>query len=460
MGGHGREYELQMDSVDPTPHLERFENYEQACREFRWLIPLRLNIATAICRRHRDAVTRIGLNEVKDGGINTYTFGGLDFLSDKFATALSDSDITSGDRIAIMLPPSAALAVAQLGALKTGAVVIPLSNVSNVGFVEHALGQSGAKAVVVAESSYHTVERAARHLPAMESRFVVRDSDISSIDYTDFWGAINKASSDFKAVETPASSPAFIFYIESQGNLLGVIHSHRSIIGQLAAFEMFNNVESDSVFWTSADWSTPVDILGVLYPAWWYGCSLAGTPEEPTSVTRLLEQCEITHVFLPARHLKELDEPERQPGGPSKERTIVVEAQSSQRDPQNRKPGLILNEVHGKPETGWIFGKCERWFATPAGSVGRRVPGRSIEIIDETGTVIPARHHGYIAVHKSDPALFTGYYQSDDRTAAAFLGDWFLTGDLGYKSDDGELYVTHTPDEPGADQASRIDNGC
>lgn len=442
-----------MDAVDPTPHLERFENYEQACREFRWRIPQRLNIATAISRRHRDAFTRIGLSEVKDGGINTYTFGGLDFLSDKFATALSDSDITSGDRVAMILPPSAALAVAQLGALKTGAVVIPLPKVSDVGLVEHALAQSGAKAVVVDESSYHTVEKAARNLPDLESRFLVRDHGTSSTDYTDFWGAINKASSDFQVVETPASSPAFIFYIESQGNLLGVVHSHRSIIGQLAAFEMFNNVESDSVFWTSADWSTPVAILGVLYPAWWYGCSLAGTPEEPTSVPRLLEQCAITHAFLSARHLKEFDEPELQPGGPFKPQTIVVEARSSQHDPRNRKPGLILNEVHGKPETGWIFGKCERWFATPAGSAGRRVPGRSIEIIDETGTVIPARHRGYIAVHKSDPALFTEYYQSAARTAAAFLGDWFLTGGLGYKSGDGELYIAETSDEPGADQA-------
>lgn len=449
-----------MDAVDPTPHLERFKDYEQACREFRCLIPQCLNIANAVCRRHRDAVTRIALSEVKVGGINTYTFGGLDFLSDKFATALFQSDITPGDRVAVMLAPSAALAVAHLGALKTGAVVVPLSKVTDVAFLEHALADSSAKAVVVDESSCGTIEKAARNLRHLESRFVVRDrgpSGIRSTDYKDFWGAINKAPSDFGVVETLASTPAFIFYIESQGNCLGIIHSHRSIIGQLAAFEMFNNVKSDSVFWTSGDWSTPAAVLGVLYPAWWYGCSLAGISEEPTSVPRLLEQCEVTHAFLPARHVTKL-EPDRKSEEFSKLRTIVVEAQSSQHDYQNYNPGLILNEVHGKPETGWIFGRCERWFATPDRSVGRRVPGRSIEIIDETGTVIQSRHRGYIAVHKSDPALFTGYYQSDARTAAAFIGDWFLTGDLGYKSDDGQLHIA--PGEAEIEQAPKNNNGC
>ena len=89
---------------EPTPHLERFETYEQACREFRWVIPERFNIASAICRRHADAVNRIALKEAKEAGINTYTFGGLDFLSDKFAMALSESGINHGYSVVVMLP--------------------------------------------------------------------------------------------------------------------------------------------------------------------------------------------------------------------------------------------------------------------------------------------------------------------------------------------------------------------
>src|SRR6185295_13449799 len=158
---------------DPTPHLERFESYEQACREFQWLIPERLNIATSICRRHPDAVTRIALSDVKAGGVNTYTFGGLDFLSDKFATALRESGINEGDSVAVVLPQSAALAVAHLGALKIGAVVVPLSERSSTAFLDHALANSGAKAIVIDESIYDALESRARDAVYPATRFVV-----------------------------------------------------------------------------------------------------------------------------------------------------------------------------------------------------------------------------------------------------------------------------------------------
>ncbi|HEX8089820.1 MAG TPA: AMP-dependent synthetase, partial [Blastocatellia bacterium] len=85
--------------IDPTPHLERFESYDQACREFRWRIPERFNIAVAISNRHKDAITRVAVSDVMPGGINTYTFGGIDFLSDKFAFSLARSGVREGDAV-------------------------------------------------------------------------------------------------------------------------------------------------------------------------------------------------------------------------------------------------------------------------------------------------------------------------------------------------------------------------
>jgi acetyl-CoA synthetase len=393
-----------MVPADPTPHLERFDSYEQACREFRWLIPQRLNIASTICRRPTDAVTRIALSDVKEGGINTYTFGGLDFLSDKFATALSESGISQGDSVAVVLPPSAALAIAHLGALKTGAVVVPLSMVSDAVLLQHALADSTARALVVDESIYGTFEALARNLPNLESRFVVGDlrPSATNADFKDFWSEVDRASSDFDAAATAANSAALTFYVESQGEITGVVHSHRSIMGQLTAFEIFNNErEADAVLWTAGEWCSPSVVLGLLYPAWWYGCSLvAGASEDGAGLQ-----------------------------------------------------SVTPNEAYGKPETGWISGRCERWFASPAGSVGRPVPGRSVEIIDQSGHVLPPGHSGHIAVHKSDPGLFIGYHGAATRTAAAFIGDWFLTGDVGYKNGDGDLYIPPSPLVGGANES-------
>src|SRR5437764_8415026 len=97
------------------------------------------NLAEAICRRHADSVTRVALLDVKRLAENCYTFGGLDYLSDKFASTLKECGITEGDVIAVILDQSAALVVAELSALKCGATVMPLSPALALSDIEFAI---------------------------------------------------------------------------------------------------------------------------------------------------------------------------------------------------------------------------------------------------------------------------------------------------------------------------------
>ena len=110
-------------------------------------------------------------------------------------------------------------------------------------------------------------------------------------------------------------------------------------------------------------------------------------------------------------------------------------------------PAVTFREVYGTPETAWIVGQST-WFATAVGSVGRPAPGRSIEIIDESGKLLPARKAGRIAVRNSDPGLFTAFHNSPERTAAAFIGDWFPTGEYGFKNEDGDLFIFSDSSKP------------
>lgn len=231
------------------------------------------NLADAICKRHDDAVARVAVIEFKPYAKNTYTYGGLDFVSDKFATALAKRGITQGDAVAVILPQSAALITAHLGAMKLGAVVVPLPVSLDRAVIEFALRDSNAKAVVADFSMRAEIAELIGNTPlfiAGDSREANETKDISK----SFWREIHEASSDFMAVKTMSTSPAFIFYT---AELQGVVHNHASLIEQLAAFEMFNNfdINDESVFSTTSDWCLVEVLLGMIYPALWYGCAVA-----------------------------------------------------------------------------------------------------------------------------------------------------------------------------------------
>jgi fatty-acyl-CoA synthase len=74
------------------------------------------------------------------------------------------------------------------------------------------------------------------------------------------------------------------------------------------------------------------------------------------------------------------------------------------------------------------------------GSTGRALAHVEIEIRDEQGNRLPSGENGEICLR--GPKVTQGYWKDPEKTAAAFFGDWFRTGDVGYLDAEGFLYLT------------------
>ena len=72
------------------------------------------------------------------------------------------------------------------------------------------------------------------------------------------------------------------------------------------------------------------------------------------------------------------------------------------------------------------------------GSVGVPV-GLDVAIMDERGAFLPDGRTGEVVIRGA--SVTAGYDGDPAATAAAFAGDWFRTGDLGYFDDDGYLFL-------------------
>jgi len=438
---------------DPTPHLERYGSYERARREFRWRIPEYFNIAVAILSRHSDAVTRVALVEARPGGLNTYTYGGLDYLSDKFATALKSRGVSRGDPVAVILPQSAASIIAQLGALKLGAVVIPLKPELLASALEFALKDSGARTVVI----HHTVRERLRSVTApVETVFLVNKLKPAFEDSSperDFWREVFEASADFTSFETSCQSPAFVFYAKAADDeLVRATHNHASLIHQLPAFEMCNyfQLAEDSVFWTPSDWEPVDSSLCSLYPALWYGGSVLACEARVTGAEAwsLIEQCGITNLSANVREIEGLRE-SSQPAfskGDFKLRNITVTepVPAETYDWAKNTLGASVSTLFCDPLFGSAAASCNRWYETPRGSIGRAAPGYEIEIVDESGRKLPPRTEGRFAIRRDEQrsSVEPAVDQAIDASGPAH--EWVVSGNVGFKDGEGNLWLSES----------------
>lgn len=106
-----------------------------------------------------------------------------------------------------------------------------------------------------------------------------------------------------------------------------------------------------------------------------------------------------------------------------------------------RKTGLSLKSGWGMTET------CSPGTGHPPtgpdkpGSIGLMLPGIDLDVValDDPRRKLPPGEVGEIRVQ--GPNVTKGYWNRPQETAEAFVGDRFLTGDIGYMDDDGYFYL-------------------
>jgi acyl-CoA synthetase (AMP-forming)/AMP-acid ligase II len=81
-----------------------------------------------------------------------------------------------------------------------------------------------------------------------------------------------------------------------------------------------------------------------------------------------------------------------------------------------------------------------------ATSIGLPMADVEIQVRDENGKELPAEKIGEIVVRGA--RIMKGYWKDEERTKKAFTADgWYRTGDMGYKDEEGYIYLTGRADD-------------
>jgi len=409
--------------------------------------------------------------------------GELDRLSDAFAAALVAQGILKGDRVALLLPNCPQFVIAQLGAWKAGAIVVPMNPLYTEHELPHMLSDCGAEIALVLTPFYAKIKAVQPHtnlrriiatnikeyLPvhlrvlfsALKERkeghhITLQDGDLWLSDLLHKYA---KASRPEVAV-SPQDPALFLFTGGTTGTPKAAMSSHH---GLLIAAMQFKAWFGDFF----VDWEDVVLANMPLFHA--YGnVALLGTAllgrhpvaliPNPKDLDDLLATVgKVRPALLPAVPtliMMMLKHPKVQSGEVDLHSIKLCFSATSalMAETKNRFEAMTgghILEGYSLTEATVASVVTPVYGAYKPGSVGVPLPDVEVQILDadDGHTLLPAGQVGEIVMRA--PQLMQGYWQRPAETADMLRkgpesdsGDrWLFTGDLGYMDEDGYLFI-------------------
>lgn len=371
-----------------------------------------------------------------------------------FAHHLEMLGIKAGDKVAIYLPNGPQFIPAFFGTTGLDAVVVPVNPLLRPDEIAHILEDSQASAVIAHQDLLDTALPGINQSQSIRGLLVVAEHGASSFPPL----ASSVKVMDFDEKKAPRSTvwprkvrtehmPAVIMYTSgTTGKPKGAVLSHHNLISsfptRLHAFDVDENDRLLGMLPMCHIFGLAVNVLGTISR----GACLVVLPKfEARAALQAVEAQRVTLIpAVPAMFQMMLFEMQQADFDTSSVRLCfsgaaplpvkVINAIES-------RFGAPLIEGYGLTETA--AAGCMNLTAgiRKPGSVGLPSSGLALEIMAEDGSKLPpgADNVGEIAMSGSNVML--GYYRQPEATAEVIKDGWFFTGDLGYKDEEGHVFI-------------------
>ena len=254
---------------------------------------------------------------------------------------------------------------------------------------------------------------------------------------------------DFDTQLFHPDTPLFIAYVSgSNSGPKGVVHSHRIMMGTYASAKYVLDLHQDSILWSDADPSSMVGVVYGVFAPWLCGATTVTLciPFSASACYLTLERLSVTVWLTNPLNLEKLkNEGDDLSAGYDFSKLCHILSAG-----KNLAPELfywVRDKLKVGPHDCWVMTEagmiCIANYPSEQiklGSMGKPFPGIQAAIIDEKGEELPIITLGELAFKVGWPSMMAGIWGANERTNSYFRGDWFVTGDLALKDEDGCYY--------------------
>ncbi len=390
-----------------------------------------------------------------------FTFKEWNERSCRLANALADMGMQKGDRFAVLAYNCAEWMDIYAAAAKGGFIVVPIMFRLSAAEMEYNINHSECKVFIVQGGKdkrtgkdypwIDMVNGLKKNIPTVK-KYMYFGYDCAKYDgYVSYEDAMAKASAEEPATKVDPEDIWIIMYTSgTTGKPKGVMKSHRSLFSQY--FIMIHDH-----FFRHDDCTLLVmpccHINSLLYSFvnTWVGATVMCynmASFDPEDLLKTFSDHKVTFTSLvPTHYIMMLSLPDevKKKYDLTTIRKLLISSAPARRDTKlgilKMFPNSQLDEAYGSTEAGCVTILKPEEQLTKLGSCGREVIGTDIiRLYDEEGKLI-TKPNAVGEVYSRSPMLFSGYWKDPEKTKAALKGEYFSAGDMGYKDEDGYLFL-------------------
>ena len=381
-------------------------------------------------------------------GSHRLTYGEFERWVNRVAHALAACGLGAGRRVALLLPNGPEFLAVTHAAAKLGALAVPINWRWRRAEIAYVLGDAAPDVLVLDRAFLEegAPARAAAGRPAVERCLVVGGAP----DLPSFEEAVAAAPDTPPTGGVPPGGFNVLVYTSgTTGQPKGVVHpTFDPAVGfeaQKRLVDMWGFRTDDVHLVVGPMYHTMPNAYAAQHL--FVGATVVIMPRfDPEECLRLVARERVTtSSMVPAHFIRILElAPEvRAAHDLSSVRKILHAAAPCPPEVKRRImqvfPPNTIWEFYGASEgPGTIISPSE-WLERP-GSVGRPWPGVTVKVVDDDGRELPAGEVGTIYLSTLGGRKFS-YHNAPEKTAAAFRGDFFTVGDMGWLDDTGYLYI-------------------
>jgi len=376
-----------------------------------------------------------------------WTYAEFDRLCDRLASGLAGIGVAAGERVAILSRNSHAFAAMRFALARLGAVLVPINFMLNAEEAAYILRHAGARLLCVGPDMVELGRAAARLDTSVERTVWLPGEDPASAPEGMLAFDALLADDAPPTSEVDAGALLQIIYTSGTESLpKGAMLTHDAVLWEYVSCVVEGEIAEGDLIVHALPLYHCAQLDVFLGPGVYVGATnvITGKPT-PDNILALLSKYKANSFFAPPSIWIALL---RSPQFDATDLTALAKGYYGAaimpvevlKEIARRLPQIRLWNFYGQTEIAPLATVLKPHDQLrKAGSAGRAVVNVETRVVDDEMRDVAPGEVGEI-VHRS-PQLLTGYFHDEERTAAAFAGGWFHSGDLATIDDEGYITV-------------------